>query len=124
MFDFSNDGAEICVVGRTGFHSGIGSIGYATAELLARNFPVSFLPTEPHARESPTNRTGHPAGEGARFDDTRPVMDFETAALPYAVAIGDVVTRLADGTRYAVSDPSCDGFSRTVLALTARDGNA
>ena len=50
MFDFSNDGAEICVVGRTLFHSGIGSIGFATAELLARNFPVSYLPTEPHIR--------------------------------------------------------------------------
>ncbi len=50
MFDFSNGGAEICVVGRTSFQSGIGSIGYATAELLARNYAVSFLPTEPHQR--------------------------------------------------------------------------
>ena len=51
MFDLTNEAAELCVVGRTSFQSGIGSIGFATAELLARNFAVSFLPTEPHMRE-------------------------------------------------------------------------
>jgi hypothetical protein len=60
LVDFSNDHAEICVVGRTSFASGIGSIGFATAELLARNFPVSFLPTEPsmRAREQVTLPSG------------------------------------------------------------------
>jgi glycosyltransferase involved in cell wall biosynthesis len=48
MLDFGNADAEICIIGRTNFHSGIGSISYATAELLARSFPVSFLPTEKH----------------------------------------------------------------------------
>ena len=47
MVDLTNDFAQICVIGRTNFASGIGSIGYATVELLARNFPVCFLPTEP-----------------------------------------------------------------------------
>ncbi len=51
MVDFTNDFAEVCVVGRTSFSSGIGSIGYATAELLARSFAVSFLPTETSMQE-------------------------------------------------------------------------
>lgn len=46
--------AELCVVGRTSFQSGIGSIGFTTAEALARNFAVSFLPTEPDKRERDT----------------------------------------------------------------------
>ena len=51
MLDFTNLNAEICVIGRTAFQSGIGSIGYATAELLSRNFPVCFMPTESHMRD-------------------------------------------------------------------------
>ena len=43
-------GAQICVIGRVGFHTGIGSIGAGIAEALARSFPVCFLPTEPEAR--------------------------------------------------------------------------
>lgn len=54
VLDFTNQDAEICVIGRCGFQSGIGSIGYATAELLSRNFPVCFLPTEPHLRSEET----------------------------------------------------------------------
>jgi glycosyltransferase involved in cell wall biosynthesis len=54
VLDFSNRDAEICVIGRTSFQSGIGSIGYATAELLSRNFPVCFLPTEPDLRSQET----------------------------------------------------------------------
>ena len=45
MIDIGTGGAEICVIGRTLFETGIGSVGYGTAELLARNFPVAFLPT-------------------------------------------------------------------------------
>lgn len=51
MIDLGCSGAEICVVGRTSFQSGIGSIGFGTAEALARCFPISFLPTEAAARE-------------------------------------------------------------------------
>ena len=50
MLDFSNLNAEICVIGRTSFDSGIGQIGYAAAELISRNFPVCYLPTEAHLR--------------------------------------------------------------------------
>ncbi len=38
------------MIGRSNFESAIGSVGFATAELLARSFPVSFLPTEEDAR--------------------------------------------------------------------------
>ena len=54
MLSFTNDNAEICVIGRTSFSSGIGAIGYGTAELLARNFPICFLPTEPLMRARDT----------------------------------------------------------------------
>ena len=46
----SNAGAEICIIGRCSFESGIGSITYSLCESLARNFAVCLLPTEPHAR--------------------------------------------------------------------------
>lgn len=51
MLDFTNRDAEICVVGRCSFQSGIGSLSYATAEILSRSFPTCFLPTEPHLRD-------------------------------------------------------------------------
>ncbi|WP_165832235.1 glycosyltransferase [Caulobacter radicis] len=43
--------AEICVVGRCRFDVGIGHHTYAYCELLARNFPVCILPTEPELRD-------------------------------------------------------------------------
>jgi glycosyltransferase involved in cell wall biosynthesis len=42
--------AEICIVGRVTFGTGIGAITYAMCELLARNFSVCVLPTEPEFR--------------------------------------------------------------------------
>ena len=80
---------------------------------------ITGIWSEPHADESPTNRTGHPAGEGAKFDDSKPTMDFETAALGYELSIGDFITRVATGVRYSISDPSDDGFTRTVVPLTS-----
>jgi glycosyltransferase involved in cell wall biosynthesis len=47
MVDISFDGAEICVVGRSDFNSGIGAVGFAACELLSRYFPVSFYSTNP-----------------------------------------------------------------------------
>lgn len=46
----SSDKAEICIIGRCSFQSGIGSMTYAAAEMLSRSFPVSILPTEPELR--------------------------------------------------------------------------
>lgn len=37
---------EICVLGRSDFFSGIGSVSYAACELLSRNFPVCLYPTD------------------------------------------------------------------------------
>jgi glycosyltransferase involved in cell wall biosynthesis len=42
--------AEVCIVGRVTFGSGIGAITYAMCELLARSFPICVLPTEPELR--------------------------------------------------------------------------
>jgi glycosyltransferase involved in cell wall biosynthesis len=42
--------ADICVVGRTSFSSGIGTVVYGAIELLSRVFKVSMLPIEPEAR--------------------------------------------------------------------------
>lgn len=48
-----NAGAEIAVVGRCSFGTGIGSMTYAACEMLARNFPVCILPTEAELRAQP-----------------------------------------------------------------------
>jgi glycosyltransferase involved in cell wall biosynthesis len=50
MVQQSNLNAEICVVGRCWFETGIGTLTYAYCETLARNFPVCILPTEPELR--------------------------------------------------------------------------
>lgn len=47
MIDFGMAGAQICVVGRTSFETGMGAVAYGMAETLARNFPVAFRPIEP-----------------------------------------------------------------------------
>ena len=54
MIAFGGLDAEICVIGRTAFQSGIGAVGYGTAELLARNFPTAFLPIGPEQRQCAT----------------------------------------------------------------------
>ena len=50
MLLIGSAGAQICVIGSTSFHTKAGTVGAGIAEALARSFPVSFLPTEPHAR--------------------------------------------------------------------------
>lgn len=42
--------AQICVLGRIDFATGIGTITYAVCEMLSRSFPVCILPTEPAMR--------------------------------------------------------------------------
>lgn len=44
MVDISHDVPQICVVGRTNFHTGIGSVAYAACELFSRYFPTAFYP--------------------------------------------------------------------------------
>lgn len=51
MVQQSNLNAEICIVGRCWFETGIGTLTYAWCEALARNFPVCILPTEPELRD-------------------------------------------------------------------------
>ena len=51
-------GAQICIIGRTEFHTGIGTVGAGMAEALARSFPVSFLPTNVGASGSITLPSG------------------------------------------------------------------
>lgn len=50
MLRLGSAGAQVCVIGRIAFHTGVGAVGARIAEALARSFPVSFLPTEPAGR--------------------------------------------------------------------------
>ena len=51
MLDFTNRDAEICVIGRTSFTSGMGAVTYSFCEMLARSFPICILPTEEKQRK-------------------------------------------------------------------------
>ena len=48
---FGNAGAELCVVGRCNFATGLGAMTYAACELLSRAYPTCLLPTEPGLRD-------------------------------------------------------------------------
>ena len=48
--ELGNEGAEICVVGRCDFATGIGAMTFAACEMLSRAYPVCILPTEPQRR--------------------------------------------------------------------------
>ena len=45
-----NEAAEICIVGRCDFSTGIGAMTYAACEMMSRAYPTCILPTEPHRR--------------------------------------------------------------------------
>ena len=45
-----NAGAEVCVVGRVDFSTGLGAMTFAACELLSRAYPVCIIPTEPSRR--------------------------------------------------------------------------
>ncbi len=49
--EFGNLGAEICVVGRCDFTTGLGAMTYAACELLSRAYPTCLRPTEERLRE-------------------------------------------------------------------------
>ena len=51
MVHGTNLDAEICVIGRCNFDTGIGSITYGLLELLSCSFATAVLPTEPQLRE-------------------------------------------------------------------------
>ena len=51
--NFSNLDAEICVIGRCDFNSGIGAMTYAACEMLSRAYPTCILPTDPSLRNGP-----------------------------------------------------------------------
>ncbi|MDZ5739558.1 glycosyltransferase [Pseudomonas asiatica] len=45
MIGLTNANADVCVIGRTNFSTGIGAVSYAACELLSRFFSVSIYPT-------------------------------------------------------------------------------
>ena len=47
-----NQAAEICVIGRCDFATGLGAMTYAACEMLSRAYPTCLLPTEPHLRSN------------------------------------------------------------------------
>lgn len=67
MVDISHNVPQVCVIGRTNFHTGIGAVAYAACELFSRYFPTAFYPvnsgtahgshvTLPNGREVPVCR--------------------------------------------------------------------
>lgn len=96
--------------------------GRSNADLTRAATTITAVWTEPHADVAPTNKTGHPAAEGYHFDTSKPSIDFEVAALPYSLAIGDFATRVKTGTRYAVAAHGDDGFTRATAQLTSARG--
>lgn len=62
---------------------------------------------------------------GARDRDVpaaRPHVKFQTLLVPYELAVGDHVTRVATGEVYAAQSIGNDGFGRWMVGLTARSG--
>ena len=49
--ELGNLGAEICVVGRCDFSTGLGAMTYAACELLSRAYPTCLRPTEERLRD-------------------------------------------------------------------------
>ena len=82
---------------------------------------VSFtgIWSDPHSRVYPHSRSGHAETLAGQSGDDRPMVDYVTASVGYRARIGDVVTRVATGDRYTVSDIDEDDVTRTTLALTA-----
>ena len=81
MIEFGLAGAQLCVVGRTSFRTGIGAIAYGTAECLARNFPVAFRPVEPE----------HAARTEIELPNGRRLPVLAPGAAPAATVFCDVV---------------------------------
>ena len=50
QIELGNEGAQICVVGRCDFATGIGAMTFAACEMLSRAYPTCILPTEPQRR--------------------------------------------------------------------------
>lgn len=46
MISHHDDGAQVCVIGRTRFDTGIGAFSHAACELLSRHVPVCIIPTD------------------------------------------------------------------------------
>ena len=65
------------------------------------------------------NQEGHPDSATRRLSPGKHKVDFQLAAIPFAVQRGFVVTRVADGSRYEVGDIVLDGLTRASLMLTA-----
>lgn len=73
---------------------------------------------DPHARIYP-HSPGHADSTAERWGSDKPTVDFDTAALSFDVAEGDVIVRPSTGTAYEVTDVALDGFTRTTLSLSA-----
>lgn len=67
-------------------------------------------------------RRPHTRVEGRNRDlsATRPTVKLQANAVPYALAIGDRVTRVATGERAEIAVVAFDGFGRLLLNLTAK----
>lgn len=89
MIELGSANAQICVIGRTDFATGIGAVTYAAAELLSRHYPVSMIPTD------------RPGYEGAiELPNGRRVPVSEDPAAIKAFVFTDVLWNGAYDTNY------------------------
>jgi hypothetical protein len=61
----------------------------------------------------------HVESRGHSLNATRPMVKIQTVLLPYALCLGDRVTRVATGERGETALVGSDGYGRTILSLTA-----
>ncbi len=73
---------------------------------------------DPHTQAYP-HSPGHADSAAQRFGDGKPTVDFDRAALPFAIGEDDILLRQSTGERGEVSDIADDGFVRIKVALTA-----
>jgi hypothetical protein len=81
--------------------------------------PFSAVYSEPDVQRFPDAR-GHASSDAREFGAGKPRIDFPTASLPFRPVDTDLITRVATGVRYAISHVGGNGFTRTVLTLTAQ----
>ena len=81
--------------------------------------PFTGIWDDPHTKVFAHNDEGHRDSATRRLSPGKHTVDFQLAAIPFAVQRGFVVTRVADGSRFEVADIVPDGLTRASLALTA-----
>lgn len=94
--------------------------GDVNARRSSQGGPVSFqaVYSDRQVQRYPESR-GHASSDAREFGGGLPKVDFPTTSLTFRPALDDLVTRVATGETFVISDVGSNGFTRTMLALTA-----